>query len=90
MGNTGASRGGKLNDAKMVMESRAANKAYVGSGTDRAGMVAKRRAKVRSLNRQSVIFVAEVRKNFEGPAVTVVGGRECIVEKNVSRVLAAR
>ncbi|KAH0536457.1 hypothetical protein FGG08_006670 [Glutinoglossum americanum] len=90
IGNTGASMAGRLNDAKIVMESRAAKRAYVGKGTARAGMVAKRRAKVRSLNRQSAMFVPDVKKNFEGPAVTVCGGWEWTVEEKVSRVLAAR
>jgi hypothetical protein len=87
----GPNKGGRLNEANIVMQSRSVKSAYEGKGTGRGGPPGpKSRAKAWSLKRQRPIFAVDEAANFAVPLVTRVAGLFCTVEVRVSRVLAVR
>lgn len=90
MGSLGASRGGTLNDAKMVRESRKVKSIYVGAGSGRAATGLKRRVKWVSFQRQNERFVREVAANLEVPWVVALAGEGLMVEDAVSIAFAER
>jgi len=80
-----------LKEAKIVMQSRMANKASEGSGTGRGGPPGPyRRTNARSLMRQRLMFEVEETANLVGPEVTRVAGLSWTVEVTVSRIFAER
>jgi hypothetical protein len=90
IGNLGASRGGTLNDAKMVRESRSVKSKYVGEGRGRAATGLKRRVKWVSFQRQRERFAREVAANFGVPWVVALAGEGLTVEDVVSITFAVR
>jgi hypothetical protein len=88
VGICGASRGGTLNDAKMVKQSRSMKSAYVGGGMGRGEVVEKSLVKCESFQSERVMFEADVAANFIVPWVVVEQGLERMVERMVSIALA--
>jgi hypothetical protein len=87
----GASSGGRLNEAKMVMQSRIVKSAKVGNGTAREGPVEpKSCVNLLSLYRQRARLAVLVARNFGVPAVVEDAGIEYRVEEAVSMVLAVK
>src|ERR1700749_3307325 len=84
----GASSGGTLKEAKIVMESRSMNRAYVGGGMGRGEAVEKSLVKGESFHREREMFADDVAANFIVPWVVVAYGLERIVERTVSMVFA--
>lgn len=91
-GSSGAIKGGRLKDAKIVIESLKAKSAYVAGGIAllTLPLVPNILANCESLTRPSDMFTADVATNFGTPAVVVSAGRFDNVEETVSRVLAVR
>lgn len=87
-GREGASNGGRLNDAKMVRQSLAANKLYVIGGTGRGDTVPKSFVNWLSLYRHRLRLALLVAANFAGPLVTVDAALPEVVDLNVSSMLA--
>ena len=92
-GRSGAIKGGRLKDAKTVIESRRANNAKLGIGTGRGGT----KVDVRgpnilvnwlSLCRHKLMLTPEVATNFAGPAVVEPAGWPRTVLDTVSIVFA--
>jgi hypothetical protein len=87
----GASRGGRLKDAKMVRQSRTVKRAKVGRGTGREGPVdPKSCVKRLSLYRQSARFEVEVATNLGVPAVVEVIESRDMVDDAVSIEFAVK
>lgn len=87
----GPIKGGILNDAKMVMQSRRAKSAIEGTGTGRGGPPGpKSCANLRSLMRENPMLAVEETANFKGPEVTSVASLAVTVDVIVSRVFANR
>ncbi len=89
---TGPSRGGTLKEAKMVMQSRMAKRAYEGSGTGRGGppVGPNMRTKAWSLKTHRPMLAVEEAANLAVPEVTSVAGWLRTVEVAVSIVLEVR
>lgn len=90
----GAMIEGRLNEAKMVMLSRTANKAKDNFGTTAAAEEDFEGApniltKHESLYIDRLMFTDEVARNLAGPAETLDAGFEDTVDVSVSTVLAA-
>ena len=89
----GASRGGRLKEAKMVRQSRMVKRAKVGRGTGRLGpaeAAAKSCVNWLSLYRHRARFEAEVAANLVVPAVVLVKGVCVRADETVSIVLAVK
>lgn len=89
-GSLGAIMGGRLNDAKMVMLSRMANKAYVTGGIGLPDTVPNILVNCESLIIVRLRFAALVAANLAGPAVVVLAVLLRVVDLKVSRKFAER
>lgn len=89
-GNRGAIKGGRLNDAKIVMLSRIAKRAYVTGGMGLADTVPNIFVNCESLIMVRLKFAALVAANFAGPAVIVLAALLRVVDLKVSRMFADR
>lgn len=77
-----------MNEAKTVIQSRAAKRAYETGGMGRAETVPNIRVNWLSLYRQSERFAVLVATNFEAPLEVEEAGLFEVVDLNVSRALA--
>ncbi len=88
----GAKRGGILNEANIVMQSRRVKSAYEGRGTARGTDPTgpNMRTNERSLYIHKPTLAADEATNFPAPEETVVAGLLVTVDVAVSRALAVR
>lgn len=89
-GNLGASIGGTLKDANMVILSRIAKSIYVIGGIGLAETVPNILVNCESLTIVRLRFAALVAANLAGPAVVVLAFRLRVVDLKVSRKFADR
>lgn len=87
-GSEGAINGGRLNDAKMVRQSLAANRPYVTGGTGRGDTVPKSFVNWLSLYRHKLRLAVLVARNLAGPLVVADASLPAVVDLKVSSVLA--
>lgn len=88
---TGPSRGGTLNDANIVRQSRIVNRAYEGRGTGRGGPPEPNmRTNAWSLIRQRPTLAPDEAANFVVPLVIDDAGRFLTVALKVSTVFAVK